>query len=138
MKKFVAMLLLAVMLFSCSSAMAERMVVHITSLCYDTNRVGTKWAGTYMIGDTQIVDGMVVDLIPGEYQFYTEIGEYDMSPDIGVADTMYNVTANRLEKGFTVEQYLTVTENKGVYKGYWCEWYIYLDFSPIGDAMVLQ
>ena len=138
MKKIVALTLVLLMLLTASSALAEKMIVHITALCYDTNHLGTRWAGSFRMGDVELMDGMILDLVPAQYEFYTEIGEYDSSPEVGYADDMYNVTKNRLQNGFTVEQYLTVTENKGIYKGYWCEWYVYLTFSPVGNATVLH
>ena len=137
MKKFLAAALV-LMLLCTPLALADNMMVHITAICDDPNHVGTYWQGLYAIGDLEIHDGDVIDLDVAKYEFYTEIGEYDSSPDIGSADTLYNVTENRLLKGFTVEQYVTVTENKGVYKGYWTEWYVRYDFIPVGYGVTLH
>lgn len=128
MKKLIGLLLVLVLISSC--AMAEMMMVHITATCYDTNGVGQYWKGNYAISGYQTFDGDVLDLNMGRYDFYTEIIDYDNSPDIGAITNSVNITANRLTKGFTVDQYLTVEENRGVHKGNWCEWYITWEFTP--------
>ena len=138
MKKLISLLLAALLALGCTGAVAENMIVHIHALCYDLNHIGTKWQAAYSIGGLEVYDGMVLDMEAATYDFHTEIGEYDTTPDIGTADSSFNVTASRLSKGFTVEQYLTVTENKGVYKDYWCEWYITYEFTPVGAAYVLN
>ena len=123
MKKLVCIALALVLLFA-SSALGESMLVHITAVCYDLNHVGTNWQGLFSIGDLQVFDGDIVDLDVAKYLFYSEIGEYDATPDIGFVENEFNVTASRLLKGFTVEQMLTVSENQGMYRNYWNEWYI--------------
>ncbi len=138
LSKLLAVLLAAVLVLGCSSALADKMIVHITALCWDTNHVGTQWEGYYSIGGMQVFDGDLVDLKKGSYTFYTEIGDYESSPDVGSVETDFNVTSTRLKNGFSVEQYLTVTEDRGSYKGYWCEWFVYYDFIPVGTATVLH
>jgi len=138
MKKLVAIILTVALLLCSVSAVAERMMVHIYALCYDTNHVGTDWAGNYYIGGYQIYDGDVVDLVVDSYDIYTIIFDGDRVPDFGEVTTSYKVTSSRLNKGFTVEQYLTVTEDNGMYKGYWNEWYVYYEFTPVGDYYVIN
>lgn len=133
MKKFIALVI--VLLLAAAPAMADFMVVHMTSVCYDPNHVGTKWQAQYSVGGNQIFDGDIVEFFPGQYEFYTVIGEYDTTPDIGETVSTFNVTANRLTKGFTVEQVVTVTENHGVYKDYWTEWYVTYQFIPVPGAV---
>lgn len=138
MKKLVAIVLAAVLCLSCAAALADNMIVHITAVCYDENHVGLNWAGAYSIGGMEITDGQVIDLYPQTYEVTATLGEYDRSPDIGTETNSFKVTANRLNNGFTVQQRVVVSENKGYYKDYWCEWYIYYDFSPVGNAIVLH
>lgn len=134
MKKTIAALLAVLMLLTCAGACAESFMVHVTAICWDTNHVGTDWQGYWSVGGAQFYDGDIIEFFPGKYEFYTEIASIESSPDIGFADTEFNVTQNRLEKGFSVEQYLTVSEDKGSYKDYWCEWYITYEFTPVTYA----
>ena len=138
MKKAIAILLTLVLCLGCASAMADRLMVHIYALCYDTNHVGSKWEARHYIGGNEIFDGDVVDLDINQYDITTTIGTLELSPEEGTVVTSYNVTGNRLTKGFTVDQYLTVTEDKGIYKGNWCEWYVYYTFTPVDNALVLN
>lgn len=137
MKKIVCAVLALVLLMA-TSALGESMLVHITAVCYDLNHVGTNWQGYFSIGDLQVFDGDIVDLDVAKYLIYSEIGEYDATPDIGCVENEFNVTQNRLLKGFTVEQMLTVAENQGMYRDYWTEWYVTYEFIPVGYAYVLN
>ena len=145
MKKLLSLIfaLVLVLTFAGSSVVpaeeySENMIVHITALCYDTNHVGNKWTSAYFINETEILDGDILTLSAGKYDFSAEIVDNDSTPDIGTNVISYNVTANRLTKGFTVQFVVNVEENTGLYKGYWNEWYIYYDFMPVGDAVVLH
>lgn len=136
MKKIIICMLLALSL--CTAALADEMMVHITSVCPDPNHVGTQWAAEYYIGDLRVYDGSIVDLDAAKYDLYTLIGDYDASPETGYAEDVLNVTQTRLDEGFSVEQYLTVKENQGRYRDYWCEWYITYTFIPIGGGIALN
>lgn len=138
MKKIVALALVLALCLGVTSALADRMMVHVYALCYDTNHVGSEWNGYYSVGGYQVYDGDVVELNVDSYDFLTQIYDNDSVPDYGEALDTFKVTANRLNKGFTVEQYLTVTEDRGSYKDYWCEWYVYYEFTPVGNAWVIN
>ena len=138
MKKLVALILALALCLCASASLADRMMVHVYALCYDTNHVGSVWAGNYYIGGVQVYDGDVIDLDMDSYEFYTQIYDGDTVPDMGEVVSTNKVSASRLSKGFTVKQYLTVTEDKGSYKDYWCEWYIYYELTPVADAYVIH
>ena len=132
MKKVLALLL--VLLLVGVPAFAESFVVHVTAYCYDPNHVGSKWEGRYFIGETEIKDCDIVQLFEGEYEITSEIGEYDSTPDVGTYTSKYNMTPTRLSRGFTVKQTVQVYENSGVYKGYWTEWFVEIDFVAVEGA----
>lgn len=132
MKKIVMVLLILSLMIT--PALAEYMLVHVTATCYDLNHVGTEWYGYYYIGDYQTYDGDIVDLGPYTYDFYTMIFDSDANPDVGEVSSSFNVTSNRLSKGFTVTQVLSVMEDAGTYRGNWCEWYIDYTFEPVAGA----
>ena len=137
MKKILCLALVLAFAFS-AAASAESMLVHISAICYDANHVGKDWKGYFSIGDYQIFDGDVIELDMAKYILYSEITDYDATPDVGFAEKSVNVTRSRLEKGFTVDQVLTVQENQGAYTGYWTEWYVSFSFTPVSGAWVLD
>lgn len=137
MKKIIGLLALLTLLCVCTCATADNMLVHISAVNYDTNSVGTKWQGAFAIGDLPVRDGDVVDLYVGKYDLTSEIVDYDSTPDVGSTVTSVNVTASRLDKGFTATQSVIVTENSGTRKGYWTEWLVEFEFIPVEGAYVL-
>lgn len=137
MKKLIALFaVLALMLPA--AALADRMAVHITCCSYDAAAIGSNWAGEYQLGEYQLFDGDVFDIPLGDLEVFTRITDWDSSPEYGEVYTVYNVTRNRLNKGFTVEQEVQVVENGGRYKGYYATWYIYYDFTPVADCIVIH
>ena len=139
MKRILTVLILCVMVLTLPAAsIADRMIVHVTCASSDASYIGTDWEGYYQLGDYQFMDGDIFELDVGPIDVYTRITDYDSSPDIGEVSSTYNVTANRLLKGFTVEQVLQVTEDKGRNRGYSATWYIYYDFSPVTDCLVIH
>jgi len=137
MKKVLCLVLVLLIAFTASAA-AESFLVHISAICYDTNHVGKDWKGYFSIGGMQIFDGDVVELDMAKYEVYTEITDYDATPDIGYVQEKYNVTQNRLMKGFSIDQVVTVMENQGGYSGYWTEWYVSYTFIPVSNTWVLD
>lgn len=131
MKKLLSLALVICLVLICGTASAEWMMVRITAKCADTNHVGASWYGVYSMGGAELRDGDIVDLVEGTYDFTTQIYDSDAKPDVGEATDSCKVTANKLNKGFSVSQYLTVTEDRGYYKNYWCEWYITYEFEPV-------
>ena len=137
MKKLICLVLVFAFMLS-AGAMAESMLVHISAVNWDTNYVGKEWVGTFSIGGTKICDGDVVELGMGKYDLYTEIADMDSKPDVGSEQKTVNITENRLIKGFSVDQVITVAENQGFYSGYWTEWYVTYTFIPVTGAWVLD
>ena len=132
MKKLLCALLCLTLALLSVSALADPMLVRITAKCADQNHVGTGWYGVYTMGDVEIRDNDVIDVVAGTYDFTATIADTEAAQDVGMVTDSYKVTANRLTKGFTVSlDKVDVMEDRGTYKGYWCEWYVTIDFEPL-------
>ena len=130
-------LVLAMMLLVGQAALAAPttgdMQIFITATCYDYNHVGNDWVEYYELNGYQLLDGDMITLTRGDkLNLYSQITETDiLSDDVGWTEDDYDVTAKMIREGFTIDQYLTVEEDSGIYSGYWCEWYITFEFVPV-------
>lgn len=115
------------------AAQPVQMQVTITAECYDENGVGDEWYEYYELNGYEMFSGDYIDFALGDtFELFSQITERDvLSDDIGTCAEYYEVNRAMLTNGFTIDQYLTVTEDSGRYKGYWCEWYIHFDFIPV-------
>lgn len=138
MKKVIALCLLALMALAGTAAFAApagcTMRVVITPTCADYNHVGDEWYEYYELNGYEMFRGDVIDFYVGdEFTLLSRMSEKDMfgNYDIGECIEAYRVDPTMIRNGFTIDQYLTVSEDSGVYRDYWCEWYIHFEFIPV-------
>ena len=134
MKKLVGMVLVATMLLLCvcGTASADWVMVHVTAKCADLNHVGSDWNAIYTIGGVEVRDNDIIDLYEGSYDFSAQIYDSDSVPDTGETVKSFKVSASNLEsKRFTKNLEVIVTEDRGVYKNNWCEWYVEFELVPV-------
>ena len=109
---------------------AREMMITIDAYCDDTNGVGDDWYAYYEINGYEVQSGDTITLCPGdELIVYTEMIEDEQFPDIGSRETSHIVTESNLQKGFRMNQTVTVTEDRGVYKDYSCIWKVTYSFK---------
>lgn len=108
------------------------MTVRITAVCEDYNHVGDEWYLYSALDGNEIQDGDTLYMYAGsKFDLYTQMTEYDVSgSDVGYYDDQYSLSKTKLNKGFVIDQVVYVYEDKGVYKDYWCEWYVTYEFIP--------
>ena len=138
MKKLVAFtlaVLFAVMpLMSSFAASKTKFTVTVKAEMKSNKSVGNDWYFSHKFNGTEYFKKSnkdTISLAQGDtLKIATEVLEDDSYPDIGTKETEKKISANDIKKGFEVVVTVTVTENKGRYKGNSAVWEITYTFKP--------
>lgn len=79
----------------------------------DDNNIGSEWQYVVKINGESAKEGTVTLHVGDVLEFYVNVTEHDIKPDIGENTVTRTVTEEDLEDGFTIEVEVTVTENAG-------------------------
>ena len=105
--------------------------ISVYAECADYNHVGNDWYGEFYVNGVLLEDYLDVYLKAGDVlSLQAVIGEKDaLYSDEGVLDDELTIYKKDLKKDFTVTDYVTVTENDGIYYGYSCVWTVVFTFE---------
>ena len=96
------------------------------------NQVGKSWSKRMTVNNIDITKkGATISVKVGDVvTIYAEAQENDNNPDFDCRKKTYTITAEDLNKGFTLSLELKVTEDGGRYRGRSCMWTMTFNFIP--------